>query len=200
MKVGLTGGIASGKSTVARIWQQLGAVLIDSDVLAREVVAPTTAGLAEIAERFGPEVVAADGSLDRAALGQIVFADPAARADLEAITHPRVLARTRELMAAAPADAIVVHDIPLLVELGRAGEYDVVVIVGASEQVRLDRMVSDRGMAPEQARARIAAQASDDQRRAVADLWIDNNASPGELETEAVRIWSELLDRKSARG
>lgn len=194
----MTGGIASGKSTVARIWQGLGAVLIDSDVLAREVVAPGTEGLAEIAERFGDRVIATDGSLDRAALGRIVFADPQARTDLEAITHPRVHARTAELMAQAPSDAVVVHDIPLLVELDRAGEYDLVVVVGASEQVRLDRLVHDRGMEPEQARARIAAQATDEQRRAVADLWIPNEGTTEELEAEAVRAWQHILARRGS--
>ncbi len=192
MLIGLTGGIASGKSTVARIWASLGAVLIDSDVLAREVVTPGTSGLDAITARFGASVINPDGSLDRAALGAMVFADPQARADLEAITHPRVLARTRELIAAAGPDRIVVHDIPLLVELDRADEYDTVVVVSAPVAERVARMVRDRGMTPAQAQARIESQASDEQRRAVADVWIDNDSTPEALEAEAVRVWRLL--------
>lgn len=192
MLIGLTGGIASGKSTVARLWEARGAVLIDSDVIAREVVAPGTPGLAEITERFGTEVITADGSLDRPALGAIVFSDPQARADLEAITHPRVLARTRELISAAGADRLVVHDIPLLVELNRADEYDLVVVVSAPVEDRVARMVRDRGMTQEQARARIAAQATDEQRRAVADVWLENDSTPAALEAEAVRVWQRF--------
>jgi len=193
LRVGLTGGIASGKSTVARVWADLGAVLIDSDVLAREVVAPGTEGLTAVRARFGPAVVNADGGLDRAALGARVFSDDAARRDLEAIIHPLVAGRTAELVAAAPPEAIVVHDIPLLVELHREDDYDLVVIVGASAATRTARMVNERGMTPDDAARRIAAQASDEQRRAVADLWIDNDGSREALVAEAVRVWHEEI-------
>lgn len=193
LRVGLTGGIASGKSTVARVWAGLGAVLIDSDVLAREVVAPGTPGLAAVRERFGAAVVTPEGSLDRAALGARVFGDEAARRDLEGIIHPLVARRTAELLAAAPDGSIVVHDIPLLVELHREGDYDLVVVVGASEQTRTARMVRDRGMAAADAAARIAAQASDEQRRAVADIWISNEGSTEDLVAEATRVWHEEI-------
>lgn len=191
--VGLTGGIASGKSAVAAVWRDLGATVVDSDALSREVVAAGTSGLAEVVGRFGTVVLSADGTLDRPALGKAVFGDEQARLDLEAIIHPRVRRRTAELVAAADDDAIVVHDIPLLVELDRAGDYDLVVVVGAPAPVRVQRMVQLRGMSPEQARQRIAAQADDDQRRAVADIWIDNVGTLAELQAEAVRIWHEVL-------
>lgn len=193
LRVGLTGGIASGKTTVARVWSGLGAVLVDSDLLARQVVAPDSAGLASVRERFGPSVVTAEGSLDRAALGALVFGDDAARRDLEAIIHPLVARRTAAIVAAAPPDAIVVHDIPLLVELHREGDYDLVVVVGASAETRTARMVRDRGMSPADAARRIAAQASDEQRHAVADVWISNEGTPAELEAEAVRVWREVV-------
>lgn len=153
LRVGLSGGIGSGKSTVSARLSELGAVVIDADAIAREVVAPGTRALAEIVARFGSAVVTAEGALDRPALGQVVFADPAARRDLESITHPRIAERTAELMAAAPADAVVVHDVPLLVEKSMGSSYDLVVIVWASEQERLRRLVRDRGMNPEEAGA-----------------------------------------------
>lgn len=193
LHVGLTGGIASGKSTVAAVWQDLGAVLIDSDVLAREVVAAGTPGLAEVVERFGGDVVAADGTLDRPALGRAVFGDDDARRELEAIIHPRVRQRTAELVAAADDEAIVVHDIPLLVELQRAGDYHLVVVVGAPAAVREERMVRLRGMSADAAQQRIAAQADDEQRRAVADVWIDNSGDLDELRAEAVRVWRQVV-------
>lgn len=208
LQVGLTGGIASGKSAVAAVWHDLGATVVDSDALAREVVAPGTPGLAEVVERFGPDVLAPDGSLDRPALGGVVFGDERARRDLEAIIHPRVRQRTAELVAAADDSAIVVHDIPLLVELQRAADYDLVVVVGAPVEVRVERMVRLRGMTAEEARRRIAAQADDEQRRAVADIWIDNDTTVDALEHTATRIWHDVLvprqlasgdDRRPAR-
>lgn len=201
LQVGLTGGIASGKSTVAEIWRAAGAVLIDSDLLAREAVAPGSPGLAAVVERFGPGVLTPDGSLDRPALGRTVFADEAARHDLEAIVHPWVRRRSDELVAAAGADAVVVHDIPLLVESDRAGDFDLVVVVGAPVATRVDRLVRLRGMSESAARQRIAAQADDARRRAVADVWIDNSGSVEQLRAEAVRVWHEVvLPRRGAAG
>jgi dephospho-CoA kinase len=189
LMVGLTGGIGSGKSAVAARLAEWGAVVIDSDVLAREVVAPGTDGLAEVVAAFGPAVLGADGGLDRAALGRLVFADPHRRRRLEEIVHPRVRARTAETVAAAPADAIVVNDVPLLVEAGLADRYDLVVVVLADEATRLTRLVGDRGMAPDDARARIAAQASDEQRRAVADVLIVNDGTRDELRAAVDDAW-----------
>ena len=176
-------------------------MLIDSDRLAREVVAPGTDGLAEVTARFGADVIAADGSLDRAALGRMVFADDQARQDLEAIVHPRVQSRSADIMATAAVDAVIVHDIPLLVELHREGDYDLVVVVGAATETRVQRMVDHRGMSAEQARQRVAAQATDAQRRTVADIWITNEGTQSELQAEAVRIWrEEILPRAGADG
>ncbi|MBD3785095.1 MAG: dephospho-CoA kinase [Micrococcales bacterium] len=169
LRVGLTGGIGSGKSTAAAALADLGAVVVDADAVAREVVQPGRPALAAIAERFGADLVGDDGALDRAALGRVVFADPAALRDLEAITHPAIWERTAELVAAAPEDAVVVHDMPLLVEKGMTGEYHLVLVVGAPEEVRLERLVHDRGMGEDDARARIAAQADDAARRSAAD-------------------------------
>ncbi len=194
LRVGLTGGIGSGKSTAARTLAALGAVVVDADAVAREVVEPGTPALAEIARRFGPEVLAPDGSLDRPALGRIVFGDPAALRDLEAVTHPAIWARTAELVAAVPADAVLVHDMPLLVERQMAGEYHLVLVVGASENTRLRRLVTDRGMTEEDARARIAAQAGDDDRRAAADLWLDNEGTREALEVAVRRLWPARLE------
>ena len=189
LRVGLTGGIGSGKSTVAQELCALGAHLVDADVVAREVVEPGTPALAEIVDRFGAEVIAPDGSLDRPALGRVVFGDPAALRDLEAITHPAIWARTARLVAAAPDDAVVVHDMPLLVEKRMTGEYHLVLVVGAGEQVRLDRLVRLRGMSEADARARIAAQADDADRRAAADVWLDNEGSVEALRTVVRRVW-----------
>ncbi|NNM44812.1 dephospho-CoA kinase [Knoellia koreensis] len=193
LRVGLTGGIGSGKSTVARRLAELGAVVVDADQLAREVVAPGSDGLAAVATRFGETVLAPDGSLDRAALGALVFADPDARRDLEGITHPLIARRTAELVAAAPEDAIVVHDVPLLVEKHYMPQYHLVVVVGAGEEVRLERLVQTRGMAEADARSRIAAQATDDERRAAADVWFDNDGSVDDLRTAVDALWRERL-------
>ena len=160
VRVGLTGGIASGKSTVSAILAELGAVVIDADALAREVVQRGTPGLGAVVEEFGPEVLTPEGDLDRPAMGAIVFADPDARRRLEAIIHPLVHRRGAELEAAAPADAVVVHDIPLLAEGGRAGSFDAVIVVDAPPELQVARMVADRGWTREEAEARIAAQAA----------------------------------------
>jgi dephospho-CoA kinase len=196
LRIGLTGGIGSGKSTVAARLAQLGAVVVDSDQLAREVVAVGSPGLARIVERFGPDVLAPDGSLDRPRLGQLVFSDPAALADLNAITHPLVRARSEELTqeAAAGGAAAVVHDIPLLVENGLAGGYDRVIVVEAPLELRLRRLAG-RGLDPEAARARIAAQATDEQRRAVADIVLDNSGTVDELVAQVDAAWASLSGR-----
>jgi dephospho-CoA kinase len=191
--VGLTGGIGAGKSEVARRLAQLGAVVIDSDRLAREVVEPGTEGLAEVVAAFGPEVLGPDGALDRPALGRRVFGDEAARHRLEAIIHPRVRARSAELIAAAPPDAVVVNDIPLLVETGIGAGFDLVVVVTASVPSRLRRLAGYRGMSAEEARSRMAAQATDEQRRAVADVVLDNDGSLEDLRAAVDRLWHERL-------
>lgn len=176
-RVGLTGGVASGKSTVSALLAELGAVVIDADLLAREVVAPGTDGLAELVAVFGPELLTADGSLDRPAMGAKVFADEQARRRLEAIIHPRVRARAAELEAGAAPGAVVVHDIPLLTETGQAGSFDAVVVVDVPVETQVERMVRLRGMTEADARSRVAAQASRDERRAVATYLIDNTGT-----------------------
>ncbi|WP_238695373.1 dephospho-CoA kinase [Ornithinimicrobium flavum] len=191
--MGLSGGIGSGKSTVSARLAELGAVVIDADRIAREVVEPDTPALAEITARFGPGVLTPDGALDRPALGAVVFGDPAARADLEAITHPRIFARTVELRDAALDDAVVVHDIPLLVELDRAADYALTVIVDVPEEIRLRRLVDLRGMDEDEARRRIAAQADDDQRRRAADVLLPNTGSVEDLHEAVDRLWRERL-------
>jgi dephospho-CoA kinase len=191
--VGLTGGIGAGKSEVAKRLAELGAVVIDSDWLAREVVATGTEGLAEVVAEFGAEVLGPDGALDRPALGRLVFQDEAARRRLEAIIHPRVRARTAELVAAAALDAVVVNDVPLLVEAGLADRYNLVVVVLADEATRVRRLVEGRGMAPDEARARIAAQATDEQRRAVADVVLTNDGTVEQLRDQVDALWRERL-------
>jgi dephospho-CoA kinase len=191
--VGLTGGIGSGKSVVATRLAQLGAVLIDADQIAREVVAPGTEGLAEIVATFGDQVLSADSSLDRAALGALVFDDEPARRKLERITHPRVRARTAQLAAQAPADAIVVNDVPLLVEVGLAPTYHLVVVVTATRATRTDRLVRDRGMSLEQAEQRIRAQTGDAQRRAAADVVLGNDGDLADLYAAVEALWRDRL-------
>lgn len=199
LKVGLTGGIGSGKSEVTRRLAALGAYVVDADVLAREVVEPGTPGLAAAAAEFGAEVLRPDGSLDRDRLGAIVFADPAARARLNAIVHPLVRAATAQRFAVAPPDAIVVHDVPLLVEVGLASAYDAVVVVAASPEVQLERLVRDRGVSAEAARARIAAQAPLADKLAVADFVITNDGSLDDLDRQVQAVWLALQDRLRTR-
>ena len=193
LRVGLTGGIGSGKSSVSRLLADRGAVVVDADRIARDVVAPGTTGLDQVADRFGPGVIASDGSLDRPALGAIVFADTAARRDLEGITHPLIGVRTRELMEQAGPDAIVIHDQPLLVEMGLAPTNHLTVVVGASEQTRVGRVVRDRGMSESDARARIEAQADDAARHEVADAWVDNDGTPEQLAAQVAALWQDRL-------
>ena len=190
LRVGLSGGIGSGKSTVSAQLASLGAVVVDADAVAREVVGPGTPGLAQIADRFGPDVIATDGSLDRPALGQVVFGDPQARRDLEGITHPLIRRRSQELFEAAPEDAVVVHDVPLLVELGMGADYALTVVVDVPEGERLRRLVELRGMDEEAARARIRAQADDEQRRAAADVLLDNASTLDDLHRRVDDLWS----------
>ena len=202
--MGLTGGIASGKSEVARRLVELGAVLVDADVLAREVVEPGTEGLEEVAEAFGREVLADDGALDRAALGAIVFADPRRRELLNSIIHPRVRARAAEIAAGAPAGSVVVQDIPLLVETGQAGNFDVVVVVDAPDEVRIRRLEERNGLNEEHARARMAAQASREERLAAADHVVENAGTLEELRAAVDRLWADVLapaaERSGATG
>ena len=196
LRIGLTGGIGSGKSTVAALLAARGAVVVDADKIAREVVEPGTPGLAAVVEAFG-EGVLAGGSLDRPALAAIVFTDPDARARLDAIVHPLVRERSVELVAGAPADAVLVNDVPLLVETGQAGTYDLVLVVEADLAIRLTRLV-ERGLSQEDARARIASQATDDQRRAVADVVLDNSGTREQLAEQVARFWAERVE--PARG
>ncbi|EPD57719.1 dephospho-CoA kinase [Streptomyces sp. HGB0020] len=198
VKVGLTGGIGAGKSEVSRLLVACGAVLIDADRIAREVVEPGTPGLAAVVEAFGEEVLAADGSLDRPKLGSIVFADPQKLALLNSIVHPLVGARSRELEEAAAEDAVVVHDVPLLTENNLAGLYDLVIVVDASPETQLDRLVRLRGMTEEDARARMAAQATREQRRKIADVVIDNDVPLADLERRVKDVWAELVRRAQA--
>jgi dephospho-CoA kinase len=193
LKVGLTGGIGAGKSAVARRLAYHGALVIDADVLSREVVAPGTPGLAEIVDVFGAEVLTADGALNRPALGAKVFGDDAARRKLEKIIHPRVRARTAELTHDAPDDAIVVNDVPLLVETGLAKTYHLVVVVESQRELRIRRLVSTRGMTEEQAAARIAAQADDEQRRAAADVLLLNEDSLETLNAQVDVLYRDRL-------
>lgn len=190
-RVGLTGGVASGKSTVGEIFTALGATVIDADVLAREVVAPGTDGLAEIVKAFGEEVLTASGELDRAQMGEIVFADEAKRKTLEAIIHPRVRERGAELEKAARGP-IVVHEIPLLVETGQATAFDALVVVDVPVEIQVERLVKDRGLTPKEAEARIAAQATREERLAVANYIIDNSGSPEQLRVRVAEVYAGL--------
>lgn len=196
LRVGLTGGIGAGKSEVSKRLRAHGAVLIDADVLAREVVAPGTDGLAAVVAEFGAEVLAPDGSLDRPRLGARVFGDEEARKRLEAIIHPRVRARAAEIEAAAGPDAIVVHDIPLLVETGQQDSFDAVVVVDVPADVQLDRLTGIRGMTADEAEARIRSQASRDRRLAVADHVVDNTGDLGDLDDRVAKLWDRLRDTR----
>jgi len=197
--VAVTGGIASGKSAVSRRFEELGAVIVDADQIAREVVQPGEPALDQIAEAFGPEVIAEDGSLNRPALGAIVFSDEEKRQLLNSITHPAIVARSQERFREAgerDPRAIVVYDIPLLVDgSGRRGEYDLVVVVVADEETRVKRMVELRGMSEDDARSRIASQATDAERLAVADVVIDANGTLEDTHEQVDKLWAELQAR-----
>ncbi|HEY0238105.1 MAG TPA: dephospho-CoA kinase [Friedmanniella sp.] len=198
-RVGLTGGIASGKSTVATLLDERGALVVDADVLAREVVEPGTPGLTAVVERFGPSVLAPDGSLDRAALGRLVFSgdegSEAARRDLEAVVHPAVRARAAELETGAAPDQVVVHVIPLLVETHQTDAFDLVVVVDVAEDVQRARLLARGGLTGEEADARIAAQASRAARLAVADVVLDNDGSRADLVRHVDELWARLRPR-----
>ncbi|MHB1614279.1 MAG: dephospho-CoA kinase, partial [Actinomycetes bacterium] len=197
VRVGLSGGIGSGKSTVATRLAGRGATVIDADAIARDVLVPDGPGLAAVVEEFGPGVLDAHGALDRAALAAVVFADPERRAALNAIVHPLVTARTAALLASASGGAasarVVVHDVPLLVENGLAPSYALVVVVTAPVEVRLARLVAQRGLTEVDARARIAAQASDEQRAEVADVLLDNTGTRAELDARVDRLWEQRI-------
>ncbi|PSL39513.1 dephospho-CoA kinase [Labedella gwakjiensis] len=194
--IALTGGIASGKSTISSRLSQLGASVVDADLLSREAVDAGSPGLAAIAERFGSDVIAADGSLDRAALGSIVFADEAARNDLNAIVHPEVRRLAAERLATIARndpDAIAVYDVPLLVETGVDHDFDLVVVADADAEIRTQRLISLRNLDPVEARRRVVAQASDEERRRIADVLIDTTGSLEETEAQVDSLWADLV-------
>jgi dephospho-CoA kinase len=197
LMIGLTGGIGSGKSTVAAMLTERGALVIDADAIARQVVEPGSPALEKLVERFGREILAADGSLDRTSLAAQAFVTDEARKDLEAITHPAIGEEFLRRLAEAPADAIVVHDVPLLVESTRGFKYDAVIVVEAPVGVRLDRLEA-RGVSRDDAERRIALQASDEERRKVATWVVDNSGSVADLERQLDTIWSDLRDRLDA--
>lgn len=199
LKVGLTGGIGAGKSEVSRILAGYGAVLIDADRIAREVVEPGTPGLDAVVGEFGTGILTPEGALDRPKLGSVVFSDGERLAALNAIVHPLVGARSAELERAAGDDSVVVHDVPLLTENSLAPLYDLVIVVDAAPETQLDRLVRLRGMTEQEARARMAAQATREQRRAVADLVIDNDGPIEALEPQVREAWAEL-ERRAAAG
>ena len=192
MRVGLTGGIASGKSTVSAILAELGAVVIDGDKLAREVVEKGTPGLDQVVAAFGPEILTPDGDMDRAAVGRIVFNDEAKRKLLEGIVHPLVFERYAALEASAPKDGLVVHDIPLLAESGRADTFDAVIVVETPAEVQVERMLRDRGWSRDDAESRIAAQATQEQRRAIATHLIVNTGTREQLRARVEEVYAEL--------
>jgi dephospho-CoA kinase len=193
LRIGLTGGIGAGKSALSATFAKCGGVIVDGDVIAREVVEPGTEGLASLVDAFGDDILLPDGSLDRPALAAKAFRDDEARQKLNAIVHPLVGKRRAEIIAAVPEDSVVVEDIPLLVESGMAPLFPLVVIVHADVDVRLRRLVEQRGMTEEDARARIAAQADDEQRRAVADIWLDNSGTQEDLVERAHDVWNNRI-------
>ncbi|GIH59341.1 dephospho-CoA kinase [Microbispora siamensis] len=200
LKVGLTGGIGSGKSEVSRRLAARGAVVVDADKIAREVVEPGTSGLAEIVDAFGEDVLRPDGTLDRERLGAIVFADAEKLKVLNGIVHPKVGERSEQLQREAPDDAVVVYDVPLLAENNLAALYDVVIVVDTPDEVRLERLLRFRGMPEADARARIAAQASREDRLRIADIVIRNEGSLDDLDAQVDKIWQDLSARVSPQG
>ncbi|MCG7593427.1 dephospho-CoA kinase [Mycobacterium sp. PSTR-4-N] len=193
LRIGLTGGIGAGKSTVSATFDELGAIVVDGDVIAREVVEPGTEGLAKLVEAFGEGILAEDGSLNRPALAAIAFSDEAKRKTLNGVVHPLVGQRRSELIAAASDDAVIIEDIPLLVESQMAPLFPLVIIVHADEELRVQRLIEHRGFTEEDARARIAAQATEADRRAVADVWLDNSGTADELVGAARALWHERI-------
>jgi dephospho-CoA kinase len=196
LRIGLTGGIGAGKSALSATFSQCGGIIVDGDVLAREVVQPGTEGLASLVNAFGDDILLPDGALDRPALAAKAFRDDNARGVLNGIVHPLVAKRRAEIIAAVatdPGDVVVVEDIPLLVESGMAPLFPLVVVVHADVELRVRRLVEQRGMSEEDARARIAAQATDEQRRAVADIWLDNSGTPEDLVKQARDVWNHRI-------
>jgi dephospho-CoA kinase len=204
LRVGLTGGIGAGKSEVSKRLAALGAVIIDADKAARKVVEPGTPGLARLVEAFGPDVLREDGSLDRPKLGQIVFGDPEALARLNGIVHPlvreHVQAAEDAAIAAGGDDLVLVHDIPLLAEGGRSGGFDLVIVVDAPTELQVSRLVEQRGMTAEHAAARMAAQATREDRLAIASIVIDNSGTLDELDRRVAKVWAELRSRAAGNG
>jgi dephospho-CoA kinase len=199
LMIGLTGGIGSGKSTVAASLARRGAIVIDADAIAREVVEPGMPALAKLVERFGADILRPDGSLDRPALAEKAFVSDETRKDLEGITHPAIGAEFIRRVSEAPQDAVLVHDVPLLVEANRAGDYAGVIVVDAPVEVRLSRLVG-RGVARDDAERRIALQASDEERRKVATWWVDNAGDLDALEKQVEAIWTDLQTMREDRG
>jgi dephospho-CoA kinase len=193
LRIGLTGGIGAGKSTVSATFSGLGGIVVDGDVISREVVEPGTDGLAKLVDAFGSEILQSDGALNRPALAAVAFSDDEKRKTLNGIVHPLVAKRREELIAAAPEDAVIVEDIPLLVESQMAPMFPLVVIVHADEEVRISRLIEYRGFSEADARARIAAQATVEQRKLVADVWLENHGSSGELERLASALWHDRV-------
>ena len=193
VRVGLTGGIASGKSTVSAILRELGAVVIDADALAREVVERGTPGLDRVVEEFGPGLLTPDGDLDRPAMGRLVFGDEGARKRLEAIVHPLVFERIVELEEEAPKGGVVVHDIPLLAENGRAGDFDAVVVVDTTPELQLERMVRDRGWSREDAESRMRAQSSREDRLAIATYVVENTGTREDLRPRVAEVFADVV-------
>ncbi|HPX38167.1 MAG TPA: dephospho-CoA kinase [Mycobacterium sp.] len=193
LRIGLSGGIGAGKSTVSRTFAECGGVVVDGDVISREVVEPGTEGLTALVEHFGQEILLPDGALNRPALASIAFSDEAKRQALNGIVHPLVAHRRSELIAAAAEDAVIIEDIPLLVESQMAPLFPLVVMVHADEEVRVRRLIEYRGFSEDDARARIAAQATAEQRRAVADVWLDNTGSEGQLVEQARDLWYQRI-------
>lgn len=193
LRIGLTGGIGAGKSTVSRAFAECGGVVVDGDVISREVVEPGTEGLAALVEHFGHDILLPDGALNRPALAAVAFSDEEKRKTLNGIVHPLVARRRSELIAAAAEDAVIVEDIPLLVESQMAPLFPLVVVVNADPEVRVRRLIDHRGFSEDDARARIAAQATEEQRRAVADVWLDNTGSEGRLVEQARDLWYQRI-------
>jgi dephospho-CoA kinase len=200
LRVGLTGGIGAGKSEVSGRLAGYGAIVIDADLIAREVVEPGTEGLAEVVAAFGPAVLGPAGGLDRVKLADVVFTDEKQLAKLNAIVHPRVAARMRELEAGAAPGSIVVHDVPLIAENDLSGSYDLVVVVDVPPRVQADRLMRLRGWTRDQVQARMAAQAGREQRLAIADIVVDNSGSLAELDRQVGELWSELRRREATGG
>ena len=197
IRVGLTGGVASGKSTVSAAMAELGAVVIDADALARDVVERGTPGLAQVVEAFGEDLLTPEGDLDRPAMGRLVFADEEARKKLEEIVHPLIYERIVELEGAVPPGGVVVHDIPLLAENGRAGDFDAVVVVDASPEVQLERMIRDRGWSREDAESRMRAQSSREDRLAIATYVIENTGTREDLRRRVAEVYAEVVSAGS---